>query len=87
MKESSLKDRKDWFEPALYYTYTPFPHSCHIVFYLPIFNSGAKKILLGSKNIGGPFALPPPPLLSPQFTPIRLRIHSEKNELLIKYGR
>jgi hypothetical protein len=39
-----------------------FPHS-HPIFYLFLFNSVAKKLFLGIKNIGGAFA----PL---QFTPM-----------------
>jgi hypothetical protein len=50
------------------YTYTPFPH-CHPKFYLPLFNSVAKrKLFFGRKIFEGNLPhLPPPPKVTPMF--------------------
>ena len=45
--------KKKLFEPVRH-IHTPFPHSHPNLFYLPLFNSSAKrKLFLGRKNNGG----------------------------------
>jgi hypothetical protein len=54
-----------WFEPVLY-VHAPLPPLSLQSFYLPLFNSIAKKkIPIGIKNIGGRFVPLPPPKVTP----------------------